>query len=628
MTLRLARTRCGVLLWSAALLSAPAAAQDGTAGASRQRSVLIFAADDLTRPWTRLIVDGARDVIQTAAPDVAVYVEPMDAARFAGPGYADDARAWLRRKYRDTRLDLLLVIGQDVVQFLAEGRGDPWPGVPLFYFESGALTIDISTMLPGATGLVLENVLPSALGIIMNALPGTRRIAIVYGASPSERERFGPFRDTIRRLSPQLEVIDLGGLTMDDLLTRVARLPPDAAILSLTIQVDGAGRTFAPNRPCELVAAAANRPLFTLGSYDFGCGTVGGLLRDWKRAGEAFGRQAIRRLSGEASAMTNLPASDYCRLVFDARQLARWHIPESRLPPGSAVEFRTPSVWRDYRREVIGAVALAALQTSLILGLLFEHRRRRRAEVEARRHLTAMAHLDRRGAMGELATSLAHELNQPLNAILQNAGVAEILLNSRPSPGASAIAETREILADIRKDDLRASDIIRRMRALLQKHELAAGPVDVSSLARDTVALVRFEAASRGIEIDTRMVEPMPPVRGDRVHLQQVLLNLVMNGMDAVAAAPPDRRRVVVEAAARNGHVDVIVKDRGVGLPPGRPLDIFEPFVTSKPNGMGMGLAIARSIVEAHHGQIAAANNPDGGATVWFSIPQDVEHQP
>jgi signal transduction histidine kinase len=232
-----------------------------------------------------------------------------------------------------------------------------------------------------------------------------------------------------------------------------------------------------------------------------------------------------------------------------------------------------------------------------------------------------MAHMDRRAAWGELAPSLAHELNQPLNAILQNAGVAEMLLASNPLP--PALGEMSDIIGDIRKDDIRASEVIRRMRALLQKHELELQPIDLNEVARETVAIVWPDAKSRDIQLEMELTDGVRPIKGDRVHLQQVLLNLLMNAVDAVAAMPPDRRRVRVLTSQADGEVRLAVADTGAGIPADRLSDVFEPFFTTKSqgSGMGMGLAIARSIVEAHAGRMAAENNPGGGATVWFSVP-------
>src|SRR5258707_1039860 len=228
--------------------------------------------------------------------------------------------------------------------------------------------------------------------------------------------------------------------------------------------------------------------------------------------------------------------------TFDWRQLRRWGVAESALPAGSIVRFREFSVWERYRTGIIVTASVLVLQSVLIASLVFERRRRRLAEVESRRHLAAMAHLDRRAAMGELATSLAHELNQPLNAILQNAGVAKMLLSANAVP--PELGEMADIINDIRKDDIRASEVIRRMRGLLQKHELEAHPVNLNEVAQETVAIVGPDARSRDVRLEMNLADGVRSIMADRVHLQQVILNLLINAMDAVGSMPPDRRHV------------------------------------------------------------------------------------
>jgi len=241
-----------------------------------------------------------------------------------------------------------------------------------------------------------------------------------------------------------------------------------------------------------------------------------------------------------------------------------------------------------------------------------------------------MAHMDRRAAMGELTTSLAHELNQPLAAILRNAEAAKMQLTS----GLPSLSELDEIVEDIRKDDKRATDLIRRMRTLLRRRELEALPVDVNALARETIDLVAPEAASKGVRVELEAPNGVGLVTGDRVHLQQVLLNLVLNGIDAMTTTPADRRRLTVRTSSANGHVEVSVKDTGRGIPADALSRIFEPFFTTKEDGMGMGLSIARSIIEAHDGRLVAENNAGAGATVRFSLPvrladkENTDHAP
>jgi signal transduction histidine kinase len=375
------------------------------------------------------------------------------------------------------------------------------------------------------------------------------------------------------------------------------------------------------NQNCELIASAANVPAFMLGTQGFGCGVVGGLMRDWTIIGRLLGEQALARLRNPSAEVVTVPTDRFTTLAFDDRQLVRWGIPEWRLPASASVRFRQASLWRDHRALVLTVIGVTFVQSALIAGLVLERRRRRRAEMDSRRNLAALAHMDRRAAMGELATSLAHELNQPLNAILQNAGVVQMLLSTHQLP--PALGEIADIIDDIHKDDIRASAMIRRMRGLLQKHELQSHPVDLNEVALETIAIVRPDARAREVQLETDLGATVRPIQGDRVHLQQVLLNLLMNAMDAVGTMPPERRRVRVETTNGDGEVRLAVTDTGVGVPPDRIEAVFEPFYTTKgeDRGMGMGLAIARGIVEAHAGRIAAKNNDGGGATVWFSLP-------
>jgi C4-dicarboxylate-specific signal transduction histidine kinase len=253
----------------------------------------------------------------------------------------------------------------------------------------------------------------------------------------------------------------------------------------------------------------------------------------------------------------------------------------------------------------------------LVATLAFEHRRRCEAEAAVRHHLATITHIDRLAVMGQLTASLTHELHQPLGAILRNSEAAKMLLAS----GRSSRAELEEIVEDIRKDDKRAAEIIRRMKVLLRKHEFSRESVDLNALVTETVTLVTPTAKAQHVQLDTQLEATPPLVEGDRVHLQQVLLNLILNGFDAMSRTVSGSRTIVVATNATHNHVEVSVSDHGIGLPTDASEDIFEPFVTTKREGMGIGLSIARSIVEAHHGHIAAENNVTGGATVRFSIP-------
>jgi PAS domain S-box-containing protein len=242
--------------------------------------------------------------------------------------------------------------------------------------------------------------------------------------------------------------------------------------------------------------------------------------------------------------------------------------------------------------------------------------RQRLDRLETERLRRDLTHVGRVTTMGEMAAALAHELNQPLTAILSNAHAGERYLAQAAPP----LGEIREILQDVVGDARRAGEVIQRLRSLLRKDETKFLALDINIVVREMAVLTHTEAVLRNLTVDLELASDLPPVRGDRVQLLQVLLNLVVNGMEAMGAQA-EGRRIEIRTARGAEAVRVAVRDEGPGIPPEMLKEIFETFYTTKPKGMGMGLAISRSIVEAHGGQLWAENNPDRGATFWFTLP-------
>ncbi|HVO49983.1 MAG TPA: ATP-binding protein [Thermoanaerobaculia bacterium] len=245
---------------------------------------------------------------------------------------------------------------------------------------------------------------------------------------------------------------------------------------------------------------------------------------------------------------------------------------------------------------------------------------RKAAEAQLLLQREELAHLSRVTMVGELSGSLAHELNQPLTAILSNAQAAQRHL----AHAAPDLGEVREILGDIVSEDKRAGEVIRRLRLLLRKGEVSHQRLDLSEVVADVMKITRSDLVSRGITASVNAAADLPAVAGDRVQLQQVLLNLVVNGCDAMAGEPvAGERRLTVRVGPESaGAVRVSVEDHGPGIPAERLTGVFEPFFTTKAQGLGLGLAVCRTIIDAHGGRIWAENNRDGsGASFHFTIP-------
>jgi C4-dicarboxylate-specific signal transduction histidine kinase len=256
-------------------------------------------------------------------------------------------------------------------------------------------------------------------------------------------------------------------------------------------------------------------------------------------------------------------------------------------------------------------------QPRRLLGVAIDVTERKRAELQAEQDRAALHHMTRVSLLGQLSASIAHQLNQPLASILANVEAAQKMLQREPVD----VAELREICADIVTQDHHAAQVIRRLGALFRRGEPLFEPLDVNELVRDTIELTGSMLRMRHVTVATQLASAMPSISGDRVQLQQLLLNLVVNACDAMEDLPDDRRVVTIRTLSDGGGVHLYVADRGSGVPPEAMDKVFEAFWSTKPRGMGMGLVVCRSIVEAHHGSLTVRNVATGGAEFCAQLP-------
>jgi two-component system sensor kinase FixL len=283
-------------------------------------------------------------------------------------------------------------------------------------------------------------------------------------------------------------------------------------------------------------------------------------------------------------------------------------------------EFQIRTRDQSYRHLHVQAVPIIAPDGAVRewIGAALDITQEKEIASTVQRQRDELAHIARINMIGELAGSLAHELNQPLTAILSNAQAAQRFLAADPT----SLEEVRAVLQDIVNDDKRAGDVIRRVRDLVRKGNFEIAPLDLETILRDVVKLIHPDAILHNVNVVLQMDPGARRVYGDKVQLQQVLLNLLLNAVQAMKVCPMNERQVTVRTGPSKDHkVMIAVRDRGEGLKSDQLNKIFQPFYTTKDNGLGLGLAISRSIVEAHGGRLWAQNNPDRGAMICFTVP-------
>ncbi len=831
---------------------------------------LVLFSNDAFLPANQIVSDSIHATVEAGAPGrIEFFPEYLDLVRFPAPEHEARMVDYLQGKYAKSRFDLVFAVGPQALNFEIKHRAAVGLDAPLIFTGVRDATLLTMQLPPNAAGIGSLMDPLATLELALRLQPDTRTLAVVTGASTFDKGWENVARDRFKSYDGRLTISYLSGLPVDALLRAVAQLPPHAVVIYLSVLEDRTGAHFYARDIAGQVATAANAPVYGVCDTFLGLGIVGGHMTTFEDMGKTAGDIALRMLSGASPSTAAQGLTQAANYLVDWRQLRRWGLSESDLPPGTVVRFKEPSLWDRYRVQIIALIAVLAVQTLLIARLLIQGRRRRRAEeslrdTEERMSLAAEAtnlglwqqdaatgdvwatamcrtllgvrpeealtqrsfielchpddrervlrtceaavaqgrpgeneyrvvhpdgrvrwildrarpvfdpagkllrmsgivmditdrkhaeealreseeryrnvvetqtemicryrpdgtltfvndaycrffartreqlvgtkfidlipvsarpsvlryveslrstpeiqtvehevlqpdgsvgwqqwfdhvildsegkiveiqgigrditslkraeleveerrkevtHLTRVAILGELSGALAHELNQPLTAILSNAQAAERLLAKDPID----LQEVRDILRDIGDEDKRAGDVINRLRAMLKKDEAKPLLLDLNALAKDVLVLANSELIERNVAVTTRLTPGLPDVRGDRVQLQQVLLNLIMNACEAMDGGTGSDLEVST-AVDGDDWLRLTVADHGPGVPPDLIDRIFEPFMTTKTQGLGLGLSICHSIVAAHEGRLWAVNNPDRGASFVVALP-------
>jgi signal transduction histidine kinase/ABC-type uncharacterized transport system substrate-binding protein len=605
----------------ASTLMLAASCQSQAADPEPKRVLMLHSFGLRFKPWTTYSEALRAEMSRRKSVDFQDH--SLVTARLSGGKSDGPFVDYLRALNADQPPDLIVSVGAPAANFVQRHRKDLFPTTPMVFTAVERRRVDFQKLTEYDAVVASSNDDIIFFENILRVLPLTKTISVVVGASPNETFWREELQRTTAPLAGRVQFRYYNELSFEDILKDAAALPPNNALFWLFMNVDGAGVTHESNSALLRLVEVSNAPVFSHDGPFFGDGIVGGPMQSIPLLSKATADVALRILDGEKPADIKPTFVKPAPPIFDGRQMQRWGISESSLPPGSTIAFREPTLWERYWWQIALTITIMLIQTGLISILLREHRRRQLAEVQARQRMAELAHVNRYSTAGELTASIAHEINQPLGSILANAETAAAILNSQSADLAALpdIVELKDIVNDILHDDQRATEVIRRMRSLLKKAPFEQKQFDLNEVVQETIRFFSALAIGRKFQMVSVITPEALPVLGDRIQLQQVILNLVMNGIEAMKDTSGEHRIMSIRTSRAGNFAELSVSDRGPGIPEDKLKAVFEPFYTSKPEGMGMGLSIARTIVEAHDGSISARNRDHGGASFRISLP-------
>jgi len=590
-----------------------------TGTAAGMETVLVLHSNSRLAPGNIAADRGLRDAMATSTnPAVQIFSEFLDEPAFGGEAYDRTMATYLREKYAARPPNAIVAVSDSALDFLLRHRAQLFESAPLVHLGVSKSHLRSLDPLPAdVIGVPIEYDFSGTIEQAMRWHPSARRLVIVTGASERDRGWEARLRREVPQVAGNVPLEFIAGEATAAVLARLRALGADSVVFTPGYYLDADGQIFSPRESAALMAAASGAPVYGPLDGFIGIGIVGGRVPSFEAMGREAGTIVNALLTSTSSAALRLPETVPLSLAVDWRQVRRWSIDEKAIPADTIVRFREPTFWESYRNAAIITAAIILVEAGLIAALLLERRRRRTAEVAVQKQRMELAHASRLAVAGELTASIAHEINQPLGAIQTSADAADLILQS----GGDRRDDLLRIITRIRRDNLRASDVIRRLRALFAKHEPERQKFDLNTALGDAATLLRTEARQRNVTLDLRLSPTPIYLAGDATQIQQVLIILLLNALDAVTQYSEERRTVVVTLERSSAGSTITVRDRGQGVLPEHVAKIFDSFFSTKPRGMGLGLSIARTIVEAHDGRIWAETNVAEGAVFCVQFP-------
>lgn len=635
----------------------PVSTPPASSGTNNRVNLLFLDEGVVTRPIIQELMEGFRlFFLEHPENSPEVFVESLDLSRLQGAQTSTtetaglETTAWLKQKYRGKRLDLLVASNARVFPLLVALREQIAPQAWILTMERFGEAINPNSAIPNVAILRSDDASIGALQLIQQLFPATQRIAFVGTTFPhtqSTNAAVAYFRTQCQSLG--LEFDSLVDVEMTKLTQRLQQLPANTVIYYSAVHIDRNGQRLVPADVVEFLSRQTPHPIIAGLDTFVGRGIVGGVCIQGKTVGRMMAEMTRDYIATGRVADRTMTET----VILDARSLDRFSVPDARIPAGAEVRFQQPGFLEQYWPQTLAGTVIVIFQAWLIGALLIAMRRHRTAEQLMERQREQLQHASRLSTLGQYAATLAHELGQPLGAILNNIEAAEQLLSREPE---KHLGELRDIIRDIGEDDRRAGRVLDSIRAMVRRQQPSQRPLNLANLLQNVLVLVQPTMVAQRINITVSCELPNPTIIGDEVLVQQAVLNLLNNSMQAIqqqtaaqSSDPPSGLRNGESSRERSSvgsiHIQIrpvasfdptrfdscielAILDNGGGIDSSIESSVTEPFFTTRSTGLGMGLAIVQSIIEQHDGQMVLQNQPGTGLTVRLLFPTEPRKKP
>jgi signal transduction histidine kinase len=591
--------------------------------AEKVKTVAIFFAWDASIPAYHNILEGFRNTFgQHSGKSCNLLIEYLDMNRLHNESYAGNIIHIYNEKYRNTGIDMVIAVGPNCYPVLKKYGLKALEKAPVICVDNDDLAQDpvFREDARGVFRILVNYDFRKSIRQAIALFPDHKDIYVISGNSPTDKYYANKVKMSTASLEDDYHFIFLSGPTPDSLLRMVRKLPDDCTIIVPSFFLDVDSVSYSTPELMSLLSRNSKVPVLPLvDTYMNRRGGLGGYLLCFKEVGRAMGIAADETFSGVPFDQIRIRYS-YFKEMYDWDELKRWGLTKSPAVSSSAILlFKSPSFFQQNLGYII-VILFFVLSQSIFIVYLYKLNRRQketlRTKTENEFIYRDLVRRDRLLKMSELAASLSHELNQPLTAILFNAQAGKRFIQS----GTFDPKQAEEIFDYIIEDDKRAGGIISSVKGLMKEDNPEKANLNLNLVIDETYEIVYSEAIANKIQMKKYLEEYPVIVFGQKILLQQVMLNFLRNAMNAVDENPDCEKLIEISMKALKGYVTVSVRDSGKGINPEIKDKLFQPFITGRKEGFGMGLALSRTIIEKHHGEIWAKNLSGGGAEFSFRL--------